>query len=238
MSGVCASLHSWGKTRLFPWQPLCIHAAVAALHPTWKHQASLLKITGILLHLYSAIKGILVVALIVCLSGECNPILHFFSPYSFPVQSPLFLCHQDWPSPLQGGRSVQLAGSKITLWKKKKKKKGGIVFYWAAFQRGQGSVSCCGGRGVVARQARANGDRGEGSRGAGSPLSLSARSRSLRTPHQGLGTAALPYTAHKCGNMETHHVHVQALPLRKLKQHELCEQQLALPSVTVSRCTW
>lgn len=81
MSGVCASLHSRGKTRLFPWQPLCIHAIVAALHPTRKHQASLLKITGILLHLYSTIKRILVVASTVCLSGECNPILPLFSPH-------------------------------------------------------------------------------------------------------------------------------------------------------------
>lgn len=55
MSGVCASLHSWRKTCLFPWQPLCICTAVAALHPTWKHQASLLKIIRILLCSYPAI---------------------------------------------------------------------------------------------------------------------------------------------------------------------------------------
>lgn len=57
MSGVCASLHIWSKTRLFPWQPLCICTIVAALPWMWRYQASLLNHAHILLPSYSAIKN-------------------------------------------------------------------------------------------------------------------------------------------------------------------------------------
>lgn len=87
-----------------------------------------------------------------------------------------------------------------------------------------------GAAGVAVCQARANGGRREGSHEVGAEQSPCSRCLG-DTP------AVLLYPVHKCGNMETHHAHVCALPLRKLKQRELSEQQLVLPSVTVSRCT-